>query len=313
MRRKTGKGTGGTAAPDGLAADVATFLASLKARKFSPATVRTRRTALLRLQQFMAAHGTARVQDVTVEVLGAFRRELEGNGFTPNSVEVYLSGVRQFFNCLETAGRLFVNPAREIPIRLAPPPLPRVVALADIRRLLAAPDLSTPIGQRDRAILEMLYATGMRRAECVRLSVFDLDLDAQTVRVLGKGRKERVLPLGKHAAAWLQRYVREVRPKLLDPGQSPTDALWLNRCHQPYSGEMVNFTVRKYARQAGITAPVNPHTLRRSCATHMLANGAHPLMVAKMLGHADLESLTHYLRVTIRELRQTHAASKPGE
>jgi site-specific recombinase XerD len=292
---------------------VAAFLAWLKARKYSPATVAIRHTALARLQRFMAAHGTARFQDVTVEVLGAFRHDLEASRMTSYSIEGYLSGVRQFFSYLEATGRLFANPAREICIRRAPPPLPRVVGVADIRRLLATPDVSTPLGLRDRAMLETLYATGMRRGELLGLALFDLDLDAGTVRVLGKGRKERVLPLGRHAVAWLRRYMREVRSKLLGPGKAPTDALWLNLRHQPCAAFTVESTVRKYARQAGIPGPVTAHTLRRSCATHMLANGAHPLMVSELLGHSTVGTLTHYLRVTIRDLRKTHAASKPGE
>jgi integrase/recombinase XerD len=286
---------------------------NLRERGRSPATIEARRHSLGKFILFLGSIGVQRLQDVGLTEMDRYRQWLVESGLSPNTCDHHLYNLRSLFDWLETTGSVFENPARAITLHNPPRKLPQVIGVNDVRKLLQAPDPSRADGIRDRAMIETLYATGMRRGELLSLTLSDLNLDTQTVRVLGKGRKERVLPLGKHAVAWVGRYLREARSRLLDPAKPPLDALWLNKHHRRFTAGMLNVMVRNHARQAGIGAPVSSHTLRRSCATHMLENGAHPLMVSELLGHSTVGTLTHYLRVTLRDLRKTHAASKPGE
>jgi integrase/recombinase XerD len=145
------------------------------------------------------------------------------------------------------------------------------------------------------------------------MTVYSVDFDNRTVRVLGKGRKERLVPIGVAACRYLREYIRSVRPRYLDPAHPHSDRLWWNIFKQPQGVQMPGTMVREYARRVGIARPVTTHTLRRSCATHMLQNGAHPAMIAQLLGHATLATLGNYLRVTITELMKTHRRSKLGK
>jgi len=296
-----------------MAECIEAFLASLKARKLSPATLASRRGALQPFTSFLADNGVRRFQDVTRDVYAQYRDSLSQRNFSQHTVENYLVAVRMLFDYLHRQSRVFENPTRFEAIRRTSPATPQVITVKEVHRLLNAVDCSTPIRARDRAMLEVLYATGMRQQELVALALFDVDLDRQTVRVMGKGRKERVLPLGKHAAYYIKEYVRTTRPKLIDPEQQPSDALWMNRYKRPLQGHDLNILVKRHAVRANIHQRVTTHTLRRSCATHMLANGASPLVVAEMLGHKQLQTLSHYLRVTIADLKRMHARSKPGK
>ena len=281
--------------------------------KYSVETVKNRRLSMKKFLFFLAEMNIGAFQDVTLEDLEEYRRWMHRNNLGANTAEAHLRTVRTFFNYLEKRSFLFENPATDFVILERQKKLPRVISVNEVNRLLNEPDCSKPGGIRDRAMLELLYATGMRRKEILRLSVFDIDPANQTVRVFGKGSRERVLPIGKHAAYYIELYLRETRPKFLDSKASPVDALWINSYHQAYSKQMLNIMVREYAKKAGLGGRgVSTHTLRRTCATHMLTNGAHPMAVAEMLGHAQLRTLTHYLKVTISELRETHAKSKPG-
>jgi len=301
--------------PEGVAELVPGFLESLRDRGLSPATADARSTALNSFLKFLAEEGISRAQDVTPRAFAAFRGYLDGNGMSVNSTETYLNGVRAFFGFLEGEAVIFSNPTRDAPIRQTPPPVPKTISVPDVRRLLNAVSTATPVGLRDRALLEVLYATGVRRAELLALRVRDLDLDQSVARINGKGRKERSVPLGDHAVAALTDYIAQGRPKLLYVDANVCEALWVQRTRRRQSLNRQNLChiIRKYAELAGIEAHVTTHTLRRSCATHMLVNGANPLFVARMLGHADLSSLKHYLKVDIDDLRNTHRKTNPGK
>jgi len=175
----------------------------------------------------------------------------------------------------------------------------------EVALVLARPDTSRPTGVRDRALLETAYGTAARLQELTRLRVGDLDLRGGTVRLLGKGNRERVAPLGRQAVQWLGRYLREARPALLRNRES--EALWIGRSGRALGYAAVRTVLRVHSRGA-----VSPHGLRRACATHMLRAGAHPVQIQALLGHASLRSLRHYLKVTIAELAAMHAASRLG-
>lgn len=291
---------------------VGEFLRDLEARNYTPCTVTTRRESLRKFLRFLDGTDVDRLQDVTLELLEEYRHRLSAAKYSPCTIDWSLRGVRLFFAWLTERGALFESPARELHIQKPVLRLGRVLTEKQVQSLLRAPDLSTPAGLRDRALLEVLYATGVRRAELVGLSVTGLDLDQQTMRVMGKGRKERVLPLGRHATEYLRRYVEQARPTFAPADDPSCDALWLTRFRRPMVPTSVNCLVARHAAAAGIPGSVGPHTLRRTCATHLLRNGAHPSSVAQLLGHSSLRSLSHYLKTTITDLMATHARTRPG-
>ena len=171
-------------------------------------------------------------------------------------------------------------------------------------------DAAAPEGVRDRAMVELMYSTGVRLGELCALTIHSPDPANGTLRVMGKGRKERVVPLGRHAVRWLERWLREARPALAM--DVDTEALFLNiKGGGPMSAESIRHMLKEASGRVGIRR-ANPHAIRRACATHMLANGAHPVEIQHLLGHSTLASLGRYLLATVADLKRTHRKSKPG-
>ena len=302
-------GTGATTTPVFLAA-LDGFLATLKAKQQSPATVHKRRDSLRRLLLFLERSGVEKFADVDLRTLEAFRLCLVEHGYSDSELEGSLRSAQFLFRYLEERNLIFDNPAERLAIPKARLSFGKVLTEKEIQKLLAVPDLTKPRGLRDRAILETLYSAGMRRGEAAGLALHDVDLDRGTVKVRGKGRKERLIPLGKQAVKYLRLYIQEARPCLLPKLTPPTDALWYNRRRRPLPESSLCHVVTSSAREAGVAA--DAHTLRRTCATHMLRGGAHPAVVAQILGHSGLRSLSHYLRTTVTDLQKAHSLSNPG-
>lgn len=191
--------------------------------------------------------------------------------------------------------------------------VPKTLSESQVEALLAAPDVDTPLGVRDRTMLELMYASGLRVSELVTLKTFNISLTENVLRVFGKGNKERMLPFGEVASEWLQRYLREARPALLGPKQ--TEDLFVTHrgpnAGQGMSRVMFWMIVKKYARKAGITAPLSPHTLRHAFATHLLNHGADLRAVQMLLGHADISTTTIYTHVARERLKVLHAMHHP--
>ena len=290
---------------------LAEYLGHLTARQYSPATLKSYGGVLKKFFSFLAAQGRCRVQDVTARDIDQYRASLVTAEFSPHSTELHLRALRQFFTWLEDAGRLFVNPTAGLLVEKPDRPLQPTPTEAEIKRLLAQPNVATAVGLRDRALLETFYTCGLRREEIAALSVFDPDLRQGLLRVLGKGRKERVVPLGKQAVHWLKQYLEHGRPKLVHD-HIDEEALWVGRDGKRISGAGIRVAVLRYAAAAGIETPVTPHGLRRACVTHMLRRGAHPVQLQMLLGHATMATLSQYLRVTITDLKAAHRRSKPG-
>ena len=198
-------------------------------------------------------------------------------------------------------------PARQ-PLRV-----PKSLTEAQIEALLAAPDVATPLGLRDRTMLELLYASGLRVSELVGLKTLHIGLNEQVVRVLGKGNKERLVPFGEVANEWLTRYLRESRPALL--GGHQTEALFVTargrRAGEGMTRMMFWALVKRYALQAGIEVPISPHTLRHAFATHLLNHGADLRAVQMLLGHADISTTTIYTHIARERLKNLHAQHHP--
>ena len=231
-------------------------------------------------------------------------------GAKPASQRRLLSSWRRYYRHLLAQGRIAQDPTLPLDSPLASERFPKTLSEVQVEALLAAPDADTPLGLRDRAMLEILYACGLRVSELVGLRVFELSLTEDVLRVLGKGSKERLVPLGEEAAAWAGRYVAEVRPALLAGRTS--DALFLTRRAAPMSRQMFWRLIKRYGLSAGMDpARLSPHTLRHAFATHLLNHGADLRVVQLLLGHADISTTQIYTHVARERLKALHARHHP--
>jgi len=218
-----------------------------------------------------------------------------------------LATLRRFYRWALREGMIDRDPTLRLATAKGPPRFPQALTEEQVEALLAAPDPSTDLGLRDRAMLEMLYATGLRVTELVGLKLVEFSPTDGLVRVTGKGQKERVVPVGEEARLWLDRYAGQARPRLLK-GRS-ADALFVTRQGGPMSRQMFWKLVRRYALQADIRAPLSPHGLRHAFATHLLNHGADLRVVQMLLGHADISTTqiyTHVARERLQALHQRH-------
>jgi integrase/recombinase XerD len=230
-------------------------------------------------------------------------------GMSSPTIARCLAAVRGFHKFLLTDGLARTDPTMTVESPHGWKRLPRTMSSAEVESLLNQPDLSTPLGLRDKAMLELLYATGLRVSELVGLRVGDVNLERGFLVVLGKGAKERAVPLGEIAAAHLGSYLASARGLLLK--DADTDALFISSQRRQLTRQMFWERIRKYVRTAGITRRVSPHTLRHSFATHLLDNGADLRAVQAMLGHADISTTQIYTHVSRERLRQVHEKHHP--
>ena len=291
---------------------VESFLQELKRLKYSPKSLDTYSMALSRFVIFLTAEDTVRVRDITSDHLETYRLRLTEVNLSNATIYVYLRSARFFCNWLEQHHAVFLNPARTFVILKVKRRLQHVPTEADIRRVLSAPNTGTAVGVRDRAILEVFYTCGLRKGELLNLSIFDPDMGTGHLRIMGKGRKERMVPLGRHAVFWLNRYLESARPALSK--NADETALWISKTSGlKLSEASIDRLIRDYAGQAGIKGRISAHSLRRACASHMLKNGAHPVQIQMLLGHSSLKCLGQYLKVTITDMQHMHERSKPGK
>jgi integrase/recombinase XerD len=220
-----------------------------------------------------------------------------------------LTVFKRFFRWALREGRVHSDPTLRLLAARQPLRLPKALSEAQVDQLLAAPDLSTALGLRDKAMLELLYASGLRVSELVGLKTFQVGSNEGVVRIMGKGSKERLVPFGAVAREHLQAYLVGARPQIL-AGQQ-TDALFVTARGAGMSRVMFWMLVKKYARQAGIAVPLSPHTLRHAFATHLLNHGADLRAVQMLLGHADISTTTIYTHVARGRLKVLHAAHHP--
>jgi site-specific recombinase XerD len=242
------------------------------------------------------------------------RRREDGKGepLTAHTRRSYLVCLQRFFRFLERRGIVLQDPTLDLAMPTVPK-LPRVVlSRAQTQRLMEAPSLHTAVGKRDRAILEVLYGTGIRVSECAGLELRDVDLAKGTLFVRqGKGKKDRVVPFAGQAAAALDVYLREGRPAL--SRRSRLQALFLSSSRRPLRAGTIQLIVREHARAAKLTVSVTPHTLRHTCATHLIQGGASVRHVQKLLGHSQLSSTAIYTRVFPKDLAQVVQKAHPRE
>lgn len=229
--------------------------------------------------------------------------------YKPRSTARFLSGVRGFYRYLLRERMIGVDPTLQVDMPQLGRPLPKSLSEADVEALLQAPDRSEAIGQRDRAMLEVLYACGLRVTELVSLTLDQVNLRQGVLRVMGKGSKERLVPMGEEAVVWIERYVRDGRAELLNG--RPSDVLFPSQRGEQMTRQTFWHRIKHHARVAGIDKPLSPHTLRHAFATHLLNHGADLRVVQMLLGHSDLSTTQIYTHVAKARLQQLHAQHHP--
>ena len=285
------------------------FIRDKEQRKYSKATILVYLGALKDFFLFLDVKGVETLQEVTLGTLDLYRLYQTEKEQSSQTINMRLKTVRQFFKYLEKSGELFINPANDLKLRKPDNKMGYVPNEEDMKKLLNSPDVTTELGIRDRAIMESAYSTGMRLEELSSLNIFSFNLRNGSVRVFGKGGKERTLPLGKHACSRIGKYLRK-RDELLD-GNIDEKAFWISNYGTGMKKCSVGRVFSFHSKKAGVEN-ISVHAIRRACATHMLRNGAHPVQIQMLLGHASLRTLSHYLKMTITELQETHSRSTPG-
>jgi integrase/recombinase XerD len=290
-----------------------TFLESLRVRSYSQGTLDSYGDALTGFFAFLVRAGIEDVRGVTRDTIQSYQSWIMAQPWTPWTRVARLQGLKRFFEHLETTDTILVNPCLGLTLPKIGRRLPRrVLTEKEVRAILNAPETQTHVGIRDRAILELFYSSGLRRAEMAALTVHDVDGKNGFVRVnQGKGGKDRVVPMGETAAAYVAEYLREVRSEWSKKNREER-ALWLSSQHHhpPMSIHNIVMLVKKYGRQAGLTG-VSPHAWRHSCATHLVAGGANLAYVQRLLGHRSLRTTQVYTRVAVPELKVTHRKTHP--
>lgn len=271
-------------------------------------TLSAYRQDLLALAAWLAGQGRGLLDADRVD-LQRYLAHRHATGAKARSAARGLSSLRRFYRHQLREGRLQEDPTALIEAPKLGRPLPGTLSEEEVERLLRAPEVATPLGLRDRAMLELLYATGLRVTELVELRAGQLGLAQGVVRVLGKGSKERLVPLGEEALQWLQRYMEEARPALV--AGTGDDRLFLSRRGEGMTRQAFWYRIRAHARQAGIQRHLSPHTLRHAFATHLLNHGADLRVVQMLLGHSDLSTTQIYTHVARERLQQLHARHHP--
>ncbi len=264
------------------------------------------------LAAFAAGRGQPLVQ-LTRADLEAFVRELMSSGLSPRSVSRTVAAVRGFYRFLVLEQHAAESPAQDLRPPRAWPALPKQLPLEAVDRLLEQPDVATALGLRDRAMIEILYATGLRVSELVGLRTTDLHLDEGYLTCVGKGSKERIVPIGDSAIGWLRQYQQRARPALLG-ARAPAKGrprVFVNARGGPLSRVGFWKILKNHGRRAGIAGPISPHVLRHSFATHLLERGADLRAIQLMLGHADLSTTQIYTHVLEARLRSVYERFHP--
>ena len=280
-------------------------------RNVSPYTVRNYTTDLLGFFQFLKTKEIGSLRDVDKPVLRDYLSHLIEQGLVKASIARKLSAIRSFYRYLLREGMVPTSPVATTSSPKLDRRLPSFLTIEEVERLLEAPDLATPQGLRDRALLELLYASGLRVSEVVSLNLEQINLDTNEIRAIGKGAKERVVLIGKPAAEALSTYLSQGRPKLFGAKIRMTNALFINRYGERLIERGVQKILEKYTNIAGIDKRVHPHLLRHTFATHLLDGGADLRVVQELLGHADLSSTQIYTHVTKSQARKVYLAAHP--
>ncbi len=294
------------------------FEVSLKRLNRQPLTIKEKRRKLSKFFIFLKPLEITQIEQVTPDVLKAYRvnlyQQVNANE-RQNSVayqNLMIGAVKQFMEFLYHEGYLVSNPAKNIAYAKEPSKLPSsILTLAEARKILKMPDTKSIIGYRDKTILEIFYSSGIRKSELMNLTLLDVDYHEGLLKVMGKGRKERIVPIGRIACRYLENYITSVRSELLKEPAIPY--VFLSCRGNRLNPNALWMMVKKYARKAGIKKNIHCHTFRHTCATSMLKNKADIRVIQELLGHESLESTQIYTRIAITDLKEIHGQCHPRE
>ncbi len=296
------------------------FYQWLQVRNFAASTIKLRREYLGQFLQWLDDRGITRIDEITREVLLGYQRYLfhhrsrrTGKPLKFSTQISRLIPVRAWFRFLLRERIIAANPASDMDLPKEEQRLPSHVLSADrVERIMNQPDVSSPFGLRDRAMLETLYSTAMRRSELIHLTVYDLDAERGIITIRqGKGGKDRNVPVGQRALAWIAKYQQEVRPVFAE--RTGSNVIFLSRNGKPFGPSNLSILVRGYIKSSGVTAPGSCHLFRHAAVTLMLENGADLRSLQTLLGHADLTTTQIYTHISIKHLQDVHRATHPAD
>ncbi|HEY1603615.1 MAG TPA: site-specific tyrosine recombinase XerC [Pirellulales bacterium] len=296
------------------------FLEWMRIKNYSDKTVVGRQVYLNYFIDWCAERGIMEPGEVTKPMIERYQRYLyhyrkkDGDPLSFRSQHGRLLPIRAWFKWLAKNNHVLYNPASEIELPKLESRLPKfVLSASEAERVISMPNVTEALGLRDRAILETFYSTGIRRMELIGLKLYSLDADRGTVMVRqGKGRKDRMIPIGERALGWIERYLRQVRPRLL-AGDTAGDVVFLTHTGQPFTPNNITQLVRDYVNAADIGKRGSCHLFRHTMATLMLENGADIRFIQAMLGHVKLTTTEIYTRVSIQKLKEIHTATHPAK
>ena len=277
-------------------------------RGLSQNTLTAYRSDLVALAEWLKREGLGLMRARREHLLGFLAWRVQ-NGARPRSTARQLSSIRRFYRHAVREGLLVQDPTARIDMPKLGRPLPKSLTEAEVDALLKAPEVSDPLGMRDRAMLEVLYATGLRVSELVNLRMEQINLRQGVLRVVGKGDRERLVPLGEEAVAWLERFQAKGRPEIL--GDRHTGYAFPTRRSEHMTRQAFWHIIKRYAAKAEIGSALSPHTLRHAFATHLLNHGADLRVVQMLLGHSDLSTTQIYTHVARERLKDVHAEHHP--
>lgn len=294
------------------------YLQWLTVRHYSPRTISLRKTNISRFIKWCDERSLTHPQEISRPILERYRvyiyyyRKKNGDPISLSSQSTRLEPLRGFFKWLTKENHLLYNPASEMELPRQHRKLPHILTVEEIELILNQTTLHGDIGIRDRAIIETLYSTGLRRIEMINLKMYDIDLANGTLMVReGKGKKDRMVPLGERACAWLQKYIEDVRPDYaIEPDEN---YVFITEYGQSMIKNRMSDMVKKHIEAAGVTKPGACHIFRHSMATHMLENGADIRYIQVILGHSVLTTTELYTQVSIRKLKEIHTLTHPAK
>ena len=304
--------------PAGMGALGDAFLESMRVKNFAEKTILLWERNLRFFFEWCEPRGLTRPVQITRPIIERYQRHIfyyqqkNGRPLSAKTQSLRLQSIKMFYRWLTRSNYIPSNPAADIDLPKLEKKLPRqVLTISEVERVINVPDVNTPLGMRDRAILETLYSTGMRRGELLRLKLFDMNQETGVVFIrLGKGKKDRMIPIGERASAWLRKYIMEGRPKLV---MEPDDGtIFLAYNGTPLSDGSLGEVVRNILIESEVGKGGSCHLFRHTMATHMLEGGADIRFIQQMLGHAQLTTTEIYTQVSIRKLKEIHSATHPG-
>lgn len=287
------------------------YLGLLKLEKnLSENSIESYRSDLQKFLNFVSKNNIDDPAEIGSDLISKFFHEQKKEGLSASSSARYLSSIRGFFNYLYSNEYIKEDPTEKISSAKRSRKLPEVLSVHEIEKILEEPDTNDKLGLRDKAILELLYSSGLRVTELIELKISDLFLDDEIIRVLGKGSKQRLVPVGSSAIKWLEKYLTEARPLIMKKIRSK-NYVFLNSRGSKLSRMGVWKLVEKYSKQSGVDKEVHPHTFRHSFATHLLEGGASLRAVQEMLGHSDISTTQIYTHIDREYIKQVHKDFHP--